>query len=152
MAVKDPLAMMLEEQSRRGINQAAGAGDEATASAVIADLVDIIKDTVSHDMLGWKSLVEMPTCDANNIESAFYLHLLATDKPGTLANITTTLAKHNISVESVIQKQIDAQNNAHIAIITNNVKTANLKAAITEIQSHEFIQEDVKIIHVENLD
>ena len=130
----------------------AGAGDEATASAVIADLVDIIKDTVSHDMLGWKSLVEMPTCDANNIESAFYLHLLATDKPGTLANITTTLAKHNISVESVIQKQIDAQNNAHIAIITNNVKTANLKAAIAEIQSHKFIQEDVKIIHVENLD
>ena len=130
----------------------AGAGDEATASAVIADLVDIIKKTVSHDVLGWKSLVEIPNCDANNIESVFYLRLLATDKPGTLANITTTLAKHNISVESVIQKQIDAQNNAHIAIITNNVKTANLKAAITEIQSHEFIQEDVKIIHVENLD
>ena len=130
----------------------AGAGDEATASAVIADLVDIIKNTVSHDVLGWKSLVEIPNCDANNIESVFYLRLLATDKPGTLADITTTLAKHNISVESVIQKQIDAQNNAHIAIITNNVKTANLKAAITEIQSHEFIQEDVKIIHVENLD
>ena len=130
----------------------AGAGDEATASAVIADLVDIIKNTVSYDVLGWKSLVEIPNCDANNIESVFYLRLLATDKPGTLANITTTLAKHNISVESVIQKQIDAQNNAHIAIITNNVKTANLKAAITEIQSHEFIQEDVKIIHVENLD
>ncbi len=130
----------------------AGAGDEATASAVIADLVDIIKNTVSYDVLGWKSLVEIPNCDANNIESVFYLRLLATDKPGTLADITTTLAKHNISVESVIQKQIDAQNNAHIAIITNNVKTANLKAAITEIQSHEFIQEDVKIIHVENLD
>ena len=130
----------------------AGAGDEATASAVIADLVDIIKKTVSYDVLGWKSLVEIPNCDANNIESVFYLRLLATDKPGTLADITTTLAKHNISVESVIQKQIDAQNNAHIAIITNNVKTANLKAAITEIQSHEFIQEDVKIIHVENLD
>ena len=130
----------------------AGAGDEATASAVIADLVDIIKKTVSYDVLGWKSLVEIPNCDANNIESVFYLRLLATDKPGTLADITTTLAKHNISVESVIQKQIDAQNNAHIAIITNNVKTANLKAAIAEIQSHKFIQEDVKIIHVENLD
>ncbi len=130
----------------------AGAGDEATASAVIADLVDIIKNTVSHDVLGWKSLIEIPNCDANDIESVFYLRLLATDKPGTLANITTTLAKHNISIESVIQKQIDAQNNAHIAIITNNVKTANLKAAITEIQSHKFILEDVKIIHVENLD
>lgn len=130
----------------------AGAGDEATASAVIADLVDIIKETVSHDVLGWKALTEIPNCDTDNIESVFYLRLLATDKPGALADITTTLAKHNISVESVIQKQIDAQNNAHIAIITNSVATANLNAAIVEIQSHEFIQEDVKIIHVENLD
>ena len=77
---------------------------------------------------------------------------MATDKPGALADITTTLAKHNISVESVIQKQVDTQNNAHIAMITNSVTTASLNAAITEIQSHEFIQEDVKIIHVENLD
>lgn len=130
----------------------AGAGDEATASAVIADLVDVIKDTVSHDVLGWKNLVDIPSCDAQNIESVFYLRLLATDKPGVLADITATLAKHNISVESVIQKQIDQQNNAHIAIITNNVKTADLNTAITEIQTHEAIQEDVKMIHVENLD
>jgi homoserine dehydrogenase len=130
----------------------AGAGDEATASAVIADLVDIIKNTVSHDVLGWKSLTKIPNCDVDNIESVFYLRLLATDKPGALADITTTLAKHNISVESVIQKQVDTQNNAHIAMITNSVTTASLNAAITEIQSHEFIQEDVKIIHVENLD
>ncbi len=128
----------------------AGAGDEATASAVIADLIDIMKNTISHDMLGWKSLTNTPICDANNIESVFYLRLLAVDKPGALADITTTLAKHNISVESVIQKQIDKQNNAHIAIITNFVKTSELNAAIAEIQSHEFIQEDVKIIHVEN--
>ncbi|MDG2395181.1 homoserine dehydrogenase [Candidatus Thioglobus sp.] len=130
----------------------AGAGDEATASAVIADLVDIIKNTVSHDVLGWKDLIEIPNCNPDDIKSVFYLRLLATDKPGVLADITATLAQHDISVESVIQKQIDKQNNAHIAIITNNVKTATLQAAITEIQNHEFIQEDVKIIHVENLD
>lgn len=130
----------------------AGAGDEATASAVIADLVDIIKNTVSHDVLGWKGLVEIPNCNPDDIKSVFYLRLLATDKPGVLADITATLAQHDISVESVIQKQIDQQNNAHIAIITNNVRTAALQAAITEIQNHEFIQEDVKIIHVENLD
>jgi homoserine dehydrogenase len=130
----------------------AGAGDEATASAVIADLIDIIKNTVSHDVLGWKDLIEIPNCNPDDIKSVFYLRLLATDKPGVLADITATLAQHDISVESVIQKQIDQQNNAHIAIITNNVRTAALQAAITEIQNHEFIQEDVKIIHVENLD
>ncbi|CAC9585698.1 Homoserine dehydrogenase (EC 1.1.1.3) [uncultured Gammaproteobacteria bacterium] len=130
----------------------AGAGAEATASAVIADLVDIIKGTISHDVFGWKKLVEIPSCNPSDVESVFYLRLLATDKPGVLADITATLAKHNISVESVIQKQIDQQNNAHIAIITNRVKTANLHAATVEIQTHEFIQETVKIIHVENLD
>lgn len=128
----------------------AGAGSEATASAVIADLIDIMKGTLSDDIFGWKSLTNIPICDTNDIESVFYLRLLAIDKPGALADITTTLAKHNISVESVIQKQVDQQNNAHIAIITNTIKTSELNAAIAEIQSHEFIQENVKVIHVEN--
>ena len=130
----------------------AGAGDEATASAVIADLIDIIKGTVSHNVLGWKSLESTTNCATDNIESIFYLRLLAADKPGVLADITSTLAKHNISVEAVVQKQIDAQNNAHIAIITNMVKTHELTTAVAEIQTHDFIMEDVKIIHVETLD
>jgi homoserine dehydrogenase len=130
----------------------AGAGDEATASAVIADLVDIIKGTVSEDILGWQSFEAMPHQDDNEIESIFYLRLLATDKPGVLADITTILANHNISVEAVVQKQIDAQNNAHIAIITNKVKTGEINEAVKEIQKNDFIQEAVKIIHVETLD
>jgi len=132
----------------------AGAGDEATASAVIADLVDIIKSTVSDDILGWQSFEAIPHQAVDEIESIFYLRLLATatDKPGVLADITTIFAKHNISVEAVIQKQIDAQNNAHIAIITNQVKTGEINAAVDEIQKNDFIQERVKIIHVETLD
>ena len=130
----------------------AGAGDEATASAVIADLVDVIKGTVSGDIFGWKSLKKLPSEDEDNIESVFYLRLLATDTTGVLAEITAILAKHNISVESVIQKQIDAQNNAHIAIITNPIKTGDIKAAVKNIQNKGFIQETIKIIHVETLD
>jgi len=130
----------------------AGAGDEATASAVIADLVDIIKGTVSDDILGWQSFEVMPHQAVDEIESIFYLRLLATDKPGVLADITAIFASHNISVEAVVQKQIDAQNNAHIAIITNQVKTGEINAAVNEIQKNDFIQETVKIIHVETLD
>jgi len=130
----------------------AGAGDEATASAVIADLVDIIKDTVSKDVLGWKEFKQIPNCLSDDIESIFYLRLLASDKPGVLADISSILAKHNISVETVVQKQIDQQNNAHIAMITNMVKTSELNEAVVEIQKHNSIQQDVKIIHVETLD
>ncbi|SFV86459.1 Homoserine dehydrogenase [hydrothermal vent metagenome] len=130
----------------------AGAGDEATASAVIADLVDVIKGTVSGDVFGWKSLESMQNQHQDEIESVFYVRLLATDETGVLADITAILAQHNISVESVVQKQIDAQNNAHIAIITNLVKTKDINAAVAAIQNKDFIQEAVKIIHVETLD
>jgi homoserine dehydrogenase len=129
----------------------AGAGSEATASSVIADLVDIIKGTVNHNILGWKSLIDIPNCKTDNIESVFYLCLLTADKPGVLADITATLANHNISVEAVIQKQIDQKNNAHIAIITNFIKTSELNKAVVEIQTHDYVQEDVKIIPVEML-
>ena len=130
----------------------AGAGDEATASAVIADLVDVIKGTVSDDIMGWKELEAIPSQNGDNIESIFYLRLLASDEAGVLAEITSILADNNISVESVVQKQIDAQNNAHIAILTNQVKTGNVNTAVATIQNKNFIQEDVKIIHVETLD
>ena len=124
----------------------------ATASAVIADLIDIIKGTVSDDVLGWQSFEPMVSRNSGDIKSIFYLRLLASDEPGVLADITSIFANHNISVEAVIQKQIDAQNNAHIAIITDKVKTSEINTAINEIQKNDFIQETVKIIHVETLD
>ncbi len=130
----------------------AGAGAEATASAVIADLVDILKGTLGDDILGWQSLQTFKNQTRDNVESIFYLRLLATDKAGVLADITAILANHSISVEAVIQKQIDQQNNAHIAMITNKISTKNMQTAVAEIQNHNFIQEAVKIIHVEKFD
>ena len=129
-----------------------GAGDEATASAVIADLVDLVKGTHSNDEFSWKQLERANYIEKDNVESIFYLRILASDKPGVLADITSILAKHNISVESVVQKQIDADNNAHIAIITNKILTKEMNKAINEIQAHDYITGTVKIIPVETLD
>ncbi|NBQ34573.1 MAG: homoserine dehydrogenase [Gammaproteobacteria bacterium] len=129
-----------------------GAGDEATASAVIADLVDLVKGTHSNDEFSWKQLERANYIEKDNVESIFYLRILASDKPGVLADITSILAKHNISVESVVQKQIDADNNAHIAIITNKTLTKEMNKAINEIQAHDYITGTVKIIPVETLD
>jgi len=129
-----------------------GAGDEATASAVIADLVDLVKGTHSNDEFSWKQLERANYIEIDNVESIFYLRILASDKPGVLADITSILAKHNISVESVVQKQIDPDNNAHIAIITNKILTKEMNKAINEIQAHDYITGTVKIIPVETLD
>ena len=130
----------------------AGAGDEATASAVIADLIDIINNQTSNHILGWKSQEKLKVLDADLIESEFYMRLLVSDKRGVLAEITQIFSQNNVSIESLVQKQVDGDNNAHIAIITNKILTRDIQAVKLAIEACEFNQDSVKIIHIEPLD
>ena len=130
----------------------AGAGDEATASAVIADLIDIINNQTSNHILGWKSQEKIRVLDADLIESEFYMRLLVSDKRGVLAEITQIFSQNNVSIESLVQKQVDGDNNAHIAIITNKILTRDIQAVKLAIEACEFNQDSVKIIHIESLD
>ena len=130
----------------------AGAGDEATASAVIADLIDIINNQTSNHILGWKSQEKIRVLDADLIESEFYIRLLVSDKRGVLAEITQIFSQNNVSIESLVQKQVDGDNNAHIAIITNKILTRDIQAVKLAIEACEFNQDSVKIIHIESLD
>jgi len=130
----------------------AGAGDEATASAVIADLIDIINSQANNHILGWEAQEQPTVLESGAIESEFYMRLLVSDKRGVLANITSIFSNNNVSIESLIQKQVDADNNAHIAIITNKTRNENVHTIKAEIEACEFNQESVKIIHIETLD
>jgi len=130
----------------------AGAGDEATASAVIADLIDIINDQKSGHILGWKSQEKPEVLVSDLIESEFYLRLLVSDKKGVLAEITQIFSQNNVSIESLVQKQVDGNNNAHIAVITNRIPTQGIRAVKLAIEACEFNQANVKIIHIESLD
>ena len=130
----------------------AGAGDEATASAVIADMIDIINNQTSNHILGWKSQEKLKVLDADLIESEFYMRLLVSDKRGVLAEITQIFSQNNVSIESLVQKQVDGDNNAHIAIITNKILTRDIQAVKLAIEACEFNQDSVKIIHIESLD
>ena len=130
----------------------AGAGDEATASAVIADMIDIINNQTSNHILGWKSQEKLKVLDADLIESEFYMRLLVSDKRGVLAEITQIFSQNNVSIESLVQKQVDGDNNAHIAIITNKILTRDIQAVKLAIEACEFNQNSVKIIHIEPLD
>ena len=130
----------------------AGAGDEATASAVIADMIDIINNQTSNHILGWKSQEKLKVLDADLIESEFYMRLLVSDKRGVLAEITQIFSQNNVSIESLVQKQVDGDNNAHIAIITNKILTRDIQAVKLAIEACEFNQDSVKIIHIEPLD
>ena len=129
-----------------------GAGDEATASAVIADLNDIINNQTSNHTLGWKSQQKIKVVDNNSIHSEFFLRLLVTDVKGVLAKVTGIFNDHNVSIEALIQKQVDENNNAHIAITTDKVSTKTVISIKKKIEASEFNQADVQIIHIELLD
>ena len=95
-----------------------GAGDEATASAVIADLNDIINNQTSNHTLGWKSQQKIKVVDNNSIHSEFFLRLLVTDVKGVLAKVTGIFNDHNVSIEALIQKQVDAVSYTHLTLPT----------------------------------
>ena len=129
-----------------------GAGDEATASAVIADLNDIINNQTSNHTLGWKSQQKIKVVDNNSIHSEFFLRLLVTDVKGVLAKVTGIFNDHNVSIEALIQKQVDENNNAHIAITTDKISTKTVMGIKEKIEASEFNQANVQIIHIELLD
>ena len=130
----------------------AGAGDEATASAVIADLNDIINHQTRNHTLGWKSQQKIAVVDNDSIYSEFFLRLLVTDVKGVLAKVTGIFNDHNVSIEALIQKQVDENNNAHIAITTDKISTKTVMSIKEKIEASEFNQADVQIIHIELLD
>jgi homoserine dehydrogenase len=130
----------------------AGAGDEATASAVIADLIDIINNQTSNHILGWKSQEKTKVIDNNLIDSEFYLRLLVSDVSGVLAKLTQIFHEQKVSIEAFIQKKVDADNNAHIAIITNKINTKNVMNIKAKIEASDFNQDSVQVLHVETLD
>ncbi|MAP89447.1 MAG: homoserine dehydrogenase [Candidatus Thioglobus sp.] len=130
----------------------AGAGDEATASAVIADLNDIINNQTSNHILGWKSQQKLAVIDNDEIHSEFFLRLLVSDIKGVLAKVTGIFNDHNVSIEALIQKQVDENKNAHIAITTDNVSTKAIMSIKAAIEASDFNQSEVQIIHIELLD
>lgn len=129
----------------------AGAGDEATASAVIADLNDIINNQTSNHILGWKSQQKLAVIDNDEIHSEFFLRLIVSDIKGVLAKVTGIFNDHNVSIEALIQKQVDENKNAHIAITTDKVSTKAIMSIKAAIEASDFNQSEVQIIHIELL-
>ena len=130
----------------------AGAGDEATASAVIADLNDIINNQTSNHILGWKSQEKIYVVDNDAIVSEFFLRLLVSDIKGVLSKVTGIFNDHNVSIEALIQKQVDENKNAHIAITTDRVSTKTVMNIKKAIEASDFNQAEVQLIHIDLLD
>jgi len=137
----------------------AGAGSEPTASAVVADIVDVVRtmtsdpeNRVPHLAFQPDLLHDTPVCGINDIHTAYYLRLTAEDKPGVLADVTRILASHSISIEAIIQKEsIEGDLNLPVIILTHSVFEREMNAAIHEIENLSSIEGQVHRIRMETL-
>lgn len=129
----------------------AGAGAGPTASSVLSDVIDVVRNS-ENSGLGFQinQLQALPMLSMDEVISAYYMRLRVLDVPGVMARISTILSQHNISIESLIQKDVRA-GEVPIVIVTNEVQERELNQAIAEIEAMAQIKGSVTRIRVENI-
>ncbi|MDZ7805111.1 homoserine dehydrogenase [Thiohalophilus sp.] len=137
----------------------AGAGDEPTASAVVADLVDVVRvlttdpeNRVPHLAFQPDAITDLPILDIAEVETAYYLRMQAEDKSGVLAEVTRILGERDISIEAIIQKEpMEGSDKANVIMLTHVVRESKMNEAIEKIEAMNAIHGNVTRIRVESL-
>ncbi|NNM53088.1 MAG: ACT domain-containing protein, partial [Pseudomonadales bacterium] len=137
----------------------AGAGAGPTASAIVADLVDVARamaegagSRVPHLAFQPDALDDTRVLAMDEVCTAYYLRLQANDRPGVLAEVTRILSQHGISIEAILQKAAHSAGRVPVILLTKVVQEAAMNAAIAEIEALEDILDHVVRIRLENLD
>ena len=136
-----------------------GAGAEPTASAVIADLVDVTRlhtadpqHRVPHLAFQPGQMSDLPILPMSAVETAYYLRLRALDKPGVLADVTRILADLNISIDAMMQKEPEeGEDRTDVVILTHVARECDVDAAIAKIEALDSITGKVTRIRMEEL-
>ncbi len=120
-----------------------GAGSEPTASAVVADLVDITRlatadatHRVPHLAFQPGMMSNTPILPMDEVVTAYYLRLVVADKAGVLARITGILADNDISIDAVLQREsAEGEKQTDLIILTHDTVEGRMKAALVQMQS-----------------
>lgn len=137
----------------------AGAGATPTASAVVADLVDVARlmhadhhHRVPYLAFQTNDVIDLPILPMTEVHSAYYLRLRVSDKPGVLADVTKILGDRDISIDAMMQKEpAENEQEANIVILTHVTVEQNMNAAITAIEGLSAIVGKVTRIRMEEL-
>lgn len=125
-----------------------GAGAGPTASAVIADIIDIANGRYTYPFtVPSAKLGKMKVKKIDEIESSYYLRLVVNDQPGVLEEITNVLKRWSISVKKLLQDDED-EDTADVIIITHNTKESTIKHAIEKFAALNSLVEPVQMIRV----
>lgn len=138
----------------------AGAGAEPTASAVVADLVDVVRaltsdpeNRVPHLAFQPDALSDLPVCTMEDIKTAYYLRMNAVDRPGVLADITRILGDLQISIEAILQKEpLVGERHVPIIMLTHRVRERAMNTALARIEALQSIKGPVTRIRLETLE
>jgi len=120
-----------------------GAGAEPTASAVIADLVDITRlatadpdHRVPHLAFQPDAMNDTPILPMAQVQTAFYLRLRVADQAGVLSSITTILAEHEISIDAVLQREsAEGESQTDLIILTHDTQEGRMSEALSKMQA-----------------
>ncbi|MFO1220780.1 MAG: homoserine dehydrogenase [Burkholderiaceae bacterium] len=120
-----------------------GAGSEPTASAVVADLVDITRlhtadpdHRVPHLAFQPDALADTPILPVEQVVTSFYLRLRVADQTGVLSRITTILAEHDISIDAVLQREsAEGERQTDLIILTHDTREGSMNQALERMQA-----------------
>ena len=137
----------------------AGAGSEPTASAVVADIVDITRtltadpeNRVPHLAFQPNAIADIPVIAMEDVETAYYLRMQVTDKPGVMANVASVLGNAGISIEAILQKEpAPGAEQASIILLTHVVEEKKMNTAIRQIEALDTIHGNIMRIRLEHL-
>ncbi len=134
-----------------------GAGEEPTASSVVADLVDVTRlhtadpgNRVPHLAFQPDAMADTPILPIEEVITSYYLRLSVSDQPGVLADIARVLANANISIGSMVQQpsQADA---AELVFLTHEAREKDINEAIKRIEGLPFVRSKVTRLRMESL-
>ncbi len=129
-----------------------GAGGDATASAVIADIVEIVRAGQSSPMLGFKKPFQsenLTLLPKEEIQSEYFLRMRVEDEPGVLASIAQVLGNNGISIETFLQRPTDNEKKATLLCATHRCREKEILNAICEIESLPNSDAKVAMIRIE---
>ena len=137
----------------------AGAGSDATASAVVADIVDVVRaltsdpeNRVPHLAFQPDSLANTPILPMSEVVTSYYLRIPTEDKLGVLADITRILSENGVSIEAILQKEPEVQGGmVPLIMLTHEVAEKNMDAAIAQIEALSTVKDSVMRIRMESL-
>jgi homoserine dehydrogenase len=137
----------------------AGAGAEPTASAVIADLVDVARmltadphHRVPHLAFQPDRLSADPILPISEVETAYYLRMRVLDQPGVLADITRIMADQTISIDAMLQKEpAEGEDQTDIILLTHLTVEKNIDVAIRKIESLPTVKDKIVRLRLEDL-